>query len=232
MSAREVTIGLVQMRVVQEPETNLRKAMRMIGEAAGKGAQIVCLPELFVTPYFPQYDTGADRRRESVYNESIPGPTAEALSAAARDAEVVLIGGSLYERSGTSLFNTTPVFDEEGTMLGIYRKTHIPHDEDFYEQSYFDRGDTGFQVFKTSRGRIAPLICYDQWYPEAARCAAAEHERPCVLFRPKLSLDGNQWCALYGENIQDGVAGFGDSPAHAMREFDKAWLSSLPIEVA
>jgi agmatine deiminase len=174
LSAREVTIGLVQMRMVQEPETNLRKAMRMIGEAAGKGAQIVCLPELFVTPYFPQYDTGADRRRESVYNESIPGPTAEALSAAARDAEVVLIGGSLYERSGTSLFNTTPVFDEEGTMLGIYRKTHIPHDEDFYEQSYFDRGDTGFQVFKTSRGRIAPLICYDQWYPEAARCAALQ----------------------------------------------------------
>jgi agmatine deiminase len=172
VSAREVTIGLIQMSMSKRPEANLRKAAGMIAEAAGKGAQVVCLPELFATPYFPQYDTVYGRRRESAYNESIPGPTAEALSAAAREAGVVLIGGSIYERAGDRLFNTAPVFDERGSMLGIYRKTHIPHDQDFYEQSYFDPGDTGFQVFDTSRGRVGPMICYDQWFPEAARCNA------------------------------------------------------------
>lgn len=172
MSAREVTIGLVQMSMVQEPEANLRKAIGMISEAASRGAQIVCLPELFTTPYFPQYDTGGGRKKESAYNEGVPGPTTEALSKAAADAGVVLIGGSIYERAGPKLFNTAAVFDEGGRMLGIYRKTHIPHDEDFYEQSYFDPGDTGFRVFDTARGRIGPMICYDQWYPEAARCNA------------------------------------------------------------
>lgn len=172
MSSRKVTIGLVQMSMVQEPEANLRKAVGMIVEAAGRGAQVVCLPELFTTPYFPQYDTVDGRERESVYNEGIPGPTTEALSKAAAEAGVVLIGGSIYERAGPKLFNTATVFDESGKMLGIYRKTHIPHDEDFYEQSYFDPGDTGFRVFGTSRGRIGPMICYDQWYPEAARCNA------------------------------------------------------------
>jgi predicted amidohydrolase len=172
MSAREVTIGLVQMSMVQDPEANLRKATRMIAEAAHLGAQVVCLPELFATPYFPQYDTGDGRTRESAYNEGIPGPTTETLSSAARRAQVVLIGGSIYERAGSRLFNTAAVFDEEGRMLGTYRKTHIPHDEDFYEQSYFDKGDTGFQVFETARGRIGTMICYDQWYPEAARCTA------------------------------------------------------------
>ncbi|MDW5563856.1 MAG: carbon-nitrogen hydrolase [Methanomassiliicoccus sp.] len=172
MSAREVTIGLVQMSMAQEPEANLRKAIRMIGAASDKGAQVVCLPELFATPYFPQYDVVKGLGRESVYNDSIPGPTTEALSRAAAEARVVLIGGSIYERAGPRLFNTAAMFDEEGRMLGIYRKTHIPHDEDFYEQSYFDPGDTGFQVFPTTRGCIGPMICYDQWFPEAARCNA------------------------------------------------------------
>lgn len=158
--------------MVQEPGTNLRRATRMIEEAAGGGAQVVCLPELFATPYFPQYDTCEGREREKAYNESIPGPTTEALSRVAARAGVVLIGGSVYERAGPKLYNTSTVFDESGRMLGIYRKTHIPHDENFYEQSYFDRGNTGFQVFPTSYGRIGPMICYDQWYPEAARCNA------------------------------------------------------------
>jgi agmatine deiminase len=172
MGVREVTIGLIQMSMVREPEANLRKATRMIAEAAERGARLVCLPELFTTPYFPQYDTGDGRRRESSYNEGIPGPTTEALSQAAAKAHVVLVGGSIYERAGPKLFNTSAVFDEAGRMLGVYRKTHIPHDEDFYEQSYFDPGDTGFQVFPTAHGRIGPMICYDQWYPEAARCNA------------------------------------------------------------
>jgi agmatine deiminase len=172
MSAREVTIGLVQMSMSQDSEMNLRKAVKLIGEAADKGAQVVCLPELFVTPYFPQYDTGEGRGRESAYNETVPGPTTETLSKAAREYRITLIGGSLYERAEERLFNTAPVFDPQGGMMGIYRKTHIPHDEDFFEQSYFDPGDTGFRVFGTEHGRIGVMICYDQWFPEAARCNA------------------------------------------------------------
>jgi predicted amidohydrolase len=172
LSACEVTVGLVQMSMTQQSENNLRRAVKFIKEAGEKGAQVVCLPELFTTPYFPQYDTGSGVRRESAYNETIPGPTTEALSQAARESRVVLIGGSIYERAERKLFNTSTVFDQEGSLLGIYRKTHIPHDEDFFEQSYFDPGDTGFKVFPTSRGRIGTMICYDQWYPEGARATA------------------------------------------------------------
>jgi len=172
MSTSEVVLGLVQMGMASDPQTNLRKAVDMIGEAAGKGAQVVCLPELFATPYFPQYDVSAERKREDVFHDTIPGEVDRALSAAAQANGVVLVGGSIYERSGDRLFNTSPVYGPDGGLLGTYRKTHVPHDENFFEQSYFDRGDTGFRVFDTGRGRIAPLICYDQWFPEAARAAA------------------------------------------------------------
>ncbi len=172
MSDRQVTIGLVQMCMMQDPEANVSKAVRMIKEAAGRGAEVVCLPELFTTPYFPQYDTSDGRGRELAPHEAIPGPSTAALSEAASEAEVIVIGGSLYEEDGDRLFNTSPVLDRRGSLLGKYRKTHIPHDENFFEQSFFDPGDTGFQVFGTDRGRIGVLICYDQWYPEAARSVA------------------------------------------------------------
>jgi agmatine deiminase len=174
MSDRKVTIGLVQMSMSEEPKENLRKAIEMIAEASKMGAQVVCLPELFTTTYFPQYDTTGGRRKEQAPNEPVPGPTTEALSKAAARGGVVLIGGSIYERDGDRLYNTAPVFDESGRMLGRYRKTYIPHDEDFYEQSYFEPGDTGFQVYQTDRGRIGVMICYDQWYPEAARSNALQ----------------------------------------------------------
>ncbi len=172
MNDRKVTIGLVQMSMSEDPEGNLRKAVRMIGEASERGAQIVCLPELFTTTYFPQYDTVDGRRRERAPHETVPGPTTDTLSRAAARSQVILVGGSIYERDGERFFNTAPVFDQGGRMLGRYRKTHIPHDEHFYEQSYFEPGDTGFQVYATDRGRIGVMICYDQWYPEAARMNA------------------------------------------------------------
>ena len=172
MSVRKVTIGLVQMSMSEEPGANLRKAVRMIAEAAGKGAQVICLPELFTTRYFPQYDTVEGRKREQAHHEAVPGPTTEALSKAAADAGAVLIGGSIYEKAGAHFYNTAPVFDQGGRMIGRYRKTHIPHDDHFFEQSYFDPGDSGFQVYGTDRGRIGVMICYDQWYPEAARSNA------------------------------------------------------------
>jgi predicted amidohydrolase len=174
MNGRQVTIGLVQMSMSEDPEGNLRKAVRMIGEASESGAQIVCLPELFTTPYFPQYDTVDGRRREQAPHEPVPGPTTDILSKAAARSRVVLVGGSVYERDGARFYNTAPVFDQSGRMLGRYRKTHIPHDELFYEQSYFDAGDGGFQVYPTEQGRIGVLICYDQWYPEAARVNALQ----------------------------------------------------------
>ena len=178
----EVTLGLVQMSMASDPRANLQKAASMIEEAAERGAQVVCLPELFVTPYFPQYELASASDREKVPHDAIPGATADALSAMARDNGVVLLGGSIYEKAGTHCFNTALVHGADGSLLGKYRKTHIPHDENFYEQYYFDRGDTGFQVVDTSRGRISPLICFDQWFPEAARACALEGAQ--MLFYP------------------------------------------------
>jgi len=178
---KPVTLGLIQMSMSADKDANLAKAVLMIGEAAKKGANVVCLPELFNMPYFPQ-----DERNNEIQAEQIPGPTTDALSDAAKSNKVVLVGGSIFEKSetkgGTKTYNTTPVFDETGKMLGTYRKVHIPHDENFYEKNYFEPGDLGFKVFEIRQQRetrnailnakLSTLICYDQWYPEAARSVA------------------------------------------------------------
>ncbi len=171
MEKKEVKIGLVQMSMTPSVADNLLKAVEMIHAAARKGAQIVCLPELFSTRYFAQYDIALENREMSPH-EIVPGKITKLLSIAAEDNNVILIGGSIYEKAANGMFNTSPVFDERGSMIGTYRKTHIPHDEYFFEKSYFDSGDTGFQVYGTSRGRIGVMICYDQWFPEAARINA------------------------------------------------------------
>ncbi len=155
----------------------------MIGSAAEGGARIVCLPELFTTPYFPQYKGSRPSDMEgSDWVDTVPGRTTKELASAAKENEVVLVGGSIYELAHGRLFNTSVVFDEQGRLLGRYRKTHIPHDESFYEQHYFEKGDTGFQVFDTSKGRIGVLICYDQWFPEAARAVALKGAE--IVFYP------------------------------------------------
>jgi len=173
MSGRRVTIGLAQMSMSERTDENLAKAVRMIGEAAASGAEVVCLPELFTTRYFPQADAAGEERMAAPH-EAVPGPTTEAVSRAARENSVVVIGGSVYERSGDRMFNTSFVASSDGAILGTYRKTHIPHDERFYEKSYFDEGDTGFRSFETPRGRLSAMICYDQWFPEAARSVALQ----------------------------------------------------------
>ena len=144
---------------------NLDKALSRIKEASGRGANIVCLPELFNAPYFPQ----EEKAEAEQFAEAVPGPTTRALSEAARDCKVVIVGGSVYEKDGNKFYNTTAVFDESGRTLGKYRKMHIPHDPSFYEQNYFERGDLGYKVFETKYGKLGTLICYDQWFPEAAR---------------------------------------------------------------
>lgn len=159
---KKVTLGLVQMTMSRDAEENLQKAVSLIGDAARRGAEMVCLPELFSTPYFPQ-------SRKSRYGPvRVPGALTDALSEAARTNSVVLVGGSVYEKSGHSRYNTCFVFDERGRTLGSYRKVHLPQDQGFYEQDYFSAGRE-YKVFETRRGRLGVLICFDQWYPEPAR---------------------------------------------------------------
>jgi N-carbamoylputrescine amidase len=164
-----ITLALVQMRCTGSPQENLARALEGIAESARRRAQLVVLPELFLGPYFCQRP---DDRSAFDLAESIPGPTTEALSQAARRHRVVLVGGSIFEKTSDGrFFNTAVVFNAEGSLLGTYRKTHIPEDILYHEQHYFAPGDTGVRIFDTPAGKIAPLICYDQWYPEAARLA-------------------------------------------------------------
>jgi len=157
-----VKIGLIQMRMSADRGTCLRKAKGLIDEAAEKGAQIVCLPELFNSRYFPQ------EHRSRMIPERVPGRTTSMLSAAAKRNSVVLVGGSIYEKTRRGCYNTSVVFNEVGEIIGRYRKVHLPNDPGFYEQAYFSSG-TRFHVFETRYGIIGVLICFDQWYPEAAR---------------------------------------------------------------
>jgi predicted amidohydrolase len=179
-TARWVTVGLVQMRPAGSAEATLAVAAERIAEAATQGAQIVALPELFQSPYFCQRP---DDPAAFALAEPLPGPTTTALAATARRHGIVLVGGSLFERASDGRhFNTTPVFGPDGALLGTYRKTHIPEDILYHEQRYFTPGDTGIRVFATPFGRVCPLICYDQWYPEAARIAALRGAE--ILFYP------------------------------------------------
>ncbi len=164
----KVKIGLVQMSCVKETDDNLDKAIREIKVAAAKGANIVCLQELFTSLYFcdvEDYDNFA-------LAEAIPGKTTEILSAVAKELNVVIIA-SLFEKRAEGLYhNTTAVIDADGTYLGKYRKMHIPDDPAFYEKFYFTPGDLGYKVFQTKYAKIGVLICWDQWYPEASRITA------------------------------------------------------------
>lgn len=170
MGRRKVRLGLLQMRMQERSEDNLAKGVGMIEEAAEAGANIVCLPELFTTKYFAQYESSGQVPPDIL--DTVPGKASETLSRAARKNGVVIVGGSVFEAAGDQLFNTSMVFDPQGKMLGLYRKTHIPQDQFYFEQQYFSPGDTGFKAFETEFGWISVMICYDQWFPEAARACA------------------------------------------------------------
>lgn len=154
------------MAMAATPTENLAKAMTLVTKAAKRGAHIICLPELFATPYFPQveHDTSAFET-----TECIPGPTTDVFSALAKKLRVVIVV-PMFERTKTKkYFNTAVVIDADGTILPPYRKTHIPQDPCFFEKNYFAPGDSGFRVYKTKYATFSVLICFDQWYPEAAR---------------------------------------------------------------
>jgi len=163
-------IALVQMKVGTEPEKNLAAACERVREAAAKGAELICLPELFGAQYFCQKE---DHAYFDVA-ESIPGPTTEALGAVARELNVVVIA-SLFERRAAGLYhNTAAVLERDGSVAGIYRKMHIPDDPLYYEKFYFTPGDLGFKNFATTAGNVGTLVCWDQWYPEGARLTALQ----------------------------------------------------------
>ena len=164
-AGRRLRVGVVQSRATENPTENLSGALDAVREAASRGAQLVCLQELFRTRYFCQIE---DAGRFDLA-EPLDGPTTTALREAARELRVVLVG-SIFERRAAGVYhNTAVVIDSDGSLGGTYRKMHIPDDPSFREKFYFTPGDTGFISVPTRVGTIGPLVCWDQWYPEAAR---------------------------------------------------------------
>jgi N-carbamoylputrescine amidase len=171
-------LGLIQMTATPDPDSNLKRAIEQLRQAQVKGAQIVCLPELFQTQYFCQREDAA------LFDlaEPIPGPTTMKLAEVAKQLGMVVIG-SLFEKRAAGVYhNTAVMIDADGALRGIYRKMHIPDDPLYYEKFYFTPGDLGFKAFDTQVGKIGTLVCWDQWYPEGARLTALQGAQ--VLFYP------------------------------------------------
>lgn len=174
----KVSVGLVQMSCTADVKSNIQKAVDKTIEAAKKGAQIVCLQELFTSLYFCDVEDYENFKLA----EPIPGPTTDIFCKVAKEHNIVIIA-SLFEKRTEGLYhNTTAVIDADGTYLGKYRKMHIPDDPAYFEKFYFTPGDLGYKTFKTKYATIGVLICWDQWYPEAARITALMGAE--ILFYP------------------------------------------------
>jgi len=172
------TVGLLQMAVGKDVNDNLRKAVSWIEKAAKKGAEVICLPELFRSQYFCQ----TEDIRNFELAETIPGPSTEAISKVVKKHKVVVVVPVFEKRAMGVYHNSAAIIDSNGQIAGIYRKMHIPDDPAFYEKFYFSPGDLGFNSFKTKYGDIGTLICWDQWYPEGARLTALKGAS--ILFYP------------------------------------------------
>jgi N-carbamoylputrescine amidase len=178
LAERNFHLGIVQMSCTPEPEQNLERAIAHIRDAAAQGAEVVCLPELFQTQYFCQ------REDLALFDlaEPIPGPTTVRLGDLARELKITIVA-SLFERRAPGIYhNTAAILNADGKLAGIYRKMHIPDDPLYFEKYYFTQGDLGFKTFDTGFGKIGTLVCWDQWYPEAARLTALQGAN--VLFYP------------------------------------------------
>ncbi|MGH9432018.1 MAG: carbon-nitrogen hydrolase [Terriglobia bacterium] len=171
-------IGLIQMAMCGDGTQNLSHAIERIQQAAVAGAEIICLPELFRSPYFCQ------REDPALFDlaEPIPGPTTQALSKIASKTKTTLIAPIFEKRAPGIYHNSSAILGPDGNVLGVYRKMHIPDDPAYYEKYYFTPGDLGFRTFDTPMGKVAVLICWDQWFPEGARLAALRGGR--VIFYP------------------------------------------------
>lgn len=186
---RNITVAAIQMRCVPDPAENLRTAERLVRQAAGQGAQVVLLPELFEREYFCQ------QRRYDFYAYATPtdeNPAVQMGIRLARELHIVL-PISFFERDCNNFYNTVACIDADGTLLGTYRKTHIPDDHYYQEKFYFTPGDTGFRVFRTKFGCIGVGICWDQWFPETARSMALLGAE--LLLYPRLSARSRFWSA-------------------------------------
>ena len=205
-------VGLVQMTPTPDSRQNLERAVHLVGEAAAAGAKVVCLPELFRSPYFCQSEDA------EMFNlaETIPGPSTKAIGEVARGRKLTVIVPIFEKRAPGLYHNSAAVIGTDGEIIGLYRKMHIPDDPGYYEKFYFTPGDLGFKAFDTSAGRIGTLICWDQWYPEAARLTALRGAE--ILFYPtaigwhpreKTSLGAQQrdaWMTVQrGHAIANGV---------------------------
>lgn len=178
MSEKKVKVGIVQVSCFKEKEKNLAKSVGKIREAAAHGAQIICLQELFMSLYFCDVEDYENFKLA----ESIPGPATEVLQKLSEELNVVIIASLFEKRTNGIYHNTTAVIDAGGKYLGKYRKMHIPDDPGYYEKFYFTPGDTGYMVFDTKFAKIGVLICWDQWYPEAARITSLMGAE--ILFYP------------------------------------------------
>ncbi len=194
MSKKIVTLGLLQHACGADPKANLKKTLALTEQAARKGAKIICTQELFRSQYFCQNEDHA----YFDLAEPIPGPSTVAFQKIAKKHGVVIVA-SLFEKRASGLYhNTAAIIDADGSLLGIYRKMHIPDDPLFYEKFYFTPGDTGFKAWDTRYGKIGVLICWDQWYPEGARLTALQGAE--ILFYPTAIGWHPKEKAEYGEN--------------------------------
>jgi N-carbamoylputrescine amidase len=178
MNKRTVTIGIIQNACAADKQINLENTISKIKEAARKGAQIICLQELFLTPYF----CISEDYKNFTLADSIPGPVTDLLCELCKQLKIVLIVSLFEKRSEGIYHNTAVVIDADGSINGKYRKHHIPDDPGYHEKFYFAPGDEGFKVFETYYGRIGVLICWDQWFPEAARLTVMKGAE--ILFYP------------------------------------------------
>ncbi len=179
MSMNTLKIGLVQAKAGSNLQDSFDKTARYVNEASEKGAEIVCLQELFANKYFAQYE---DKGFFGLA-EKIPGKTSDFLSKLAKESRIALVGGSMFEKGeGNKHYNTSMIFDKEGNLKAKYRKIHIPNDPKYYEKFYFSPGNLGYVQAKVSDTTVAPLICYDQWFPEAARVNALKGAQ--IIFYP------------------------------------------------
>jgi len=177
-ASSEVKLGLIQTDVSANPDANLKKTIALVERAAKAGANIICTQELFRSQYFCQ----SEDHEYFKLAEKIPGPSTDAFQKLAKKHKVVIVA-SLFERRASGVYhNTAAIIDADGSLLGIYRKMHIPDDPLFYEKFYFTPGDLGFKSWQTRYGKIGVLICWDQWYPEAARLTAMQGAE--ILFYP------------------------------------------------
>ena len=202
---RQITVAATQMACVDETSQNVARAEAMVREAAAQGAQIILLQELFESLYFCQDECPEDLDRAKPVKDH---PTLAAFSALAAELQVVL-PISFYEKAGQARFNSIAILDADGSLLGVYRKTHIPHGAGYQEKYHFSPGDTGFRVWDTAYGRIGVGICWDQWFPESARAMALQGAE--LLFYPTAigsEIGEDDWdSAPHWQRVQQGHAG-------------------------